>query len=47
VALAGHRPMHQASSGAPSGAPHAEHGTPAHPLPETAPGSRLSAALHQ
>jgi transposase-like protein len=47
LALADHRPLHQDSSCAPSGSPHAEHGTPAHPLPATDPGSRPSAALHQ
>jgi hypothetical protein len=38
VALAGHRPLHEDSSRAPSGSPHTKHGTPAHPLPATALG---------
>ena len=47
VAVAGHRPLHQNSARAPSGSAHPTHGTPAHPLSATDPGSRLSAALHQ
>ena len=47
LAVAGHRPLHQNSARAPSGSAHPTHGTPAHPLSATDPGSRLSAALHQ
>ncbi len=47
VALAGHRPLHEASARAPSGSPYPTDGTPVDPLPATNPRSWLPPTLHQ
>jgi transposase-like protein len=47
LAVAGHRSSHQDSARTLSGSPHTTCGAPAHPLPPSDVGSRLSAALHQ
>ncbi len=47
LALVGHRPSHEDSSRPPSRSSHAEHGTPAHPLPATDPGTWLHPPFHQ
>ena len=47
LSLAGHRPLHQASSRALSGSPDTTHGPPAHPLPATDAGSGLPPTLYQ
>jgi hypothetical protein len=45
--VAGHRPLHQDSSCAPSGSLHPTHGPSGHPFPATALDSWLHSALHQ
>lgn len=47
VALAGRRPLYEASSHAPSGSPYTKRCAYSHPLPATYPGPWLSPALHQ
>src|SRR6266851_621700 len=47
LAVAGDRPLHEASARAPSGSPHTTHGPSRHPFPATALGSWLHSALHE